>query len=66
MQYGTVTKENDVQLNKKQIKALENVVAYTYEDEEKHYDENGQERDHIFVSILILNDALKSRHIRNY
>jgi hypothetical protein len=66
MQYGTVTKENDVQLNKKQIKALENVVAYTYEDEEKHYDENGQARDHIFVSILILNDALKSRHIRNY
>ena len=66
MQYGTVTKEIDVQLNEKQIKALENVVAYTYETEQKHYDEGGQVRDHIFKSILILNDALKSRHIRNY
>ena len=55
-----------MQLNKQEITALKNLIAYSYKDEEKHYEEDGRPKHHIFNSILVLNNALKTQNVVSY
>lgn len=54
-------------MNEKTKKALENVVDYLFDDEEKHYEElleetsedNSERRTHIFNDLKVLKEYLK-------
>lgn len=38
--------------------ALTRVLGYLYEDEKRHFEEDGEPEDHIFRDILVLDEVL--------
>ena len=53
-------------LNKKEIASLNRLIDYCYENEEKHFEESGQPKNHIFRHISSLNQKLKNRSVISY
>lgn len=47
-------------LNKKELKAVENIVDYLFDDEQKHWREAGRpKKSHIFHDVLVLNGMVE-------
>ena len=47
-----------MKLSDKELKHLKTVIDYLYNDERKDYENEGQDKDHIFVSVLGLQEIL--------
>ena len=45
-------------LTDRELKHLKTVIDYLYNDERKDYENEGQDKDHIFVSVLGLQEIL--------
>ena len=53
-------------LNKNQIKSLERVINYMYDNEEKHYEEDNKPQNHIFNDVVLLKRLLHKRYETRY
>ena len=45
-------------MNQKEYNALQRIVDYLYADEQKHWEESGKPKKHIFLDVMTLNDIL--------
>ena len=42
------------------LEHFDRIIDYMYDDEEKHYEESEEKKEHIFVSIKAIKDWLES------
>ena len=47
-----------MKLTDRELKHLNAVIGYLYNDESKDYENEGQDKDHIFVSVLGLQEIM--------
>ena len=47
-----------MKLTDQELKHLKTVIDYLYNDERKDYENEGQDKDHIFVSVLGLQEIM--------
>ena len=48
-----------MKMNKKQLKALKELIEYAKPDEKRHFEELYRPKDHIYRRILLLQEFLK-------
>jgi hypothetical protein len=47
-------------MNHEIFKSLEKVVKYLYDDEQKHWEEDGKPKDHIFTHVNLLDHWVRT------
>jgi len=53
-------------MNKKQLKALKELIDYSEPDESRHFEESEKPKNHIYKSILLLKNFLKRNSIYEF